>query len=190
MKIEGQDEFDIPFRVWRKFAARRGLQYQSWEEGSEVLLTENMDRDLVSDFKAFAARVSSLPRPSKILGTSSKEAISGEHNGRPRRKSVRAPPGAHSRSRKGLCQPPAGPREPVASASAPEETYLPPHGLGPRRRDSSGERKLALPLASGTTTAVAAQEETPQNQACAPAGRQPGQRERKRGRGGAGSRGL
>lgn len=51
MKIEGQEEFDIPFSVWRKFAARRGLQYQSWEEGSEVLLTENMDRDLVSDFK-------------------------------------------------------------------------------------------------------------------------------------------
>ncbi len=54
MKIvgaEGQEqESDIPFRVWRKFAARRRLEYQSWEEGKEVLLNK-LDRDLLSDFK-------------------------------------------------------------------------------------------------------------------------------------------
>lgn len=48
MKIVDQ-EFDIPFKVWRKFAARRGLEYQSWEEGTEVLL--NYTRDILSDFK-------------------------------------------------------------------------------------------------------------------------------------------
>ncbi|ABN10549.1 putative protein U, partial [Human mastadenovirus D] len=49
MKIVDQ-EFDIPFKVWRKFAARRGLEYQSWEEGTEVLLS-NYTRDILSDFK-------------------------------------------------------------------------------------------------------------------------------------------
>ena len=49
MKIVDQ-EFDIPFKVWRKFAARRGLEYQSWEEGTEVLLN-NYTRDILSDFK-------------------------------------------------------------------------------------------------------------------------------------------
>ncbi|AKQ98400.1 protein U [Human mastadenovirus B] len=54
MKIVGKEDelkFDIPFKVWRKYAARRGLGYQSWEEGSEVLLGENFDRDLIADFK-------------------------------------------------------------------------------------------------------------------------------------------
>nr|AKQ98433.1 protein U [Human mastadenovirus B] len=54
MKIVGREEelkFDIPFKVWRKYAARRGLEYQSWEEGSEVLLGENFDRNLIADFK-------------------------------------------------------------------------------------------------------------------------------------------
>ncbi|AP_000291.1 U exon, partial [simian adenovirus 21] len=53
MKIVGRKEelkFDIPFKVWRKYAARRGLEYQSWEEGSEVLLGENLDGDMIADF--------------------------------------------------------------------------------------------------------------------------------------------
>jgi hypothetical protein len=55
MKIVGadgqeQEETDIPFRLWRKFAARRKLQYQSWEEGKEVLLNK-LDRNLLTDFK-------------------------------------------------------------------------------------------------------------------------------------------
>ncbi|QZS37323.1 UXP [Human mastadenovirus D] len=110
MKIVDQ-EFDIPFKVWRKFAARRGLEYQSWEEGTEVLLN-NYTRDILSDFKAFAARVSSRPSPSKILGTSSREAISG-NNGR--RQSGRAPvhgPRGHSAP---------GPRVGALSAGAGEE---------------------------------------------------------------------
>ncbi len=54
MKIVGKEEelkFDIPFKVWRKYATRRGLEYQSWEEGSEVLLENNADKNLISDFK-------------------------------------------------------------------------------------------------------------------------------------------
>ncbi len=53
MKIVGKEElkFDIPFKVWRKYAARRGLEYQSWEEGSEVLIENNLDKNFVSDFK-------------------------------------------------------------------------------------------------------------------------------------------
>lgn len=54
MKIVGTGQelkFDIPFKVWRKYAAERGLEYQSWEEGSEVLLGENLNRDLIADFK-------------------------------------------------------------------------------------------------------------------------------------------
>lgn len=55
MKIVGadgqeQEETDIPFRLWRKFAARRKLQYQSWEEGKEVLLNK-LDKNLLTDFK-------------------------------------------------------------------------------------------------------------------------------------------
>jgi hypothetical protein len=55
MKIVGaegheQEESDIPFKLWRKFAARRRLRYQSWEEGKEVLLNK-LDKDLLSDFK-------------------------------------------------------------------------------------------------------------------------------------------
>lgn len=55
MKIvgaEGQEheEFDIPFRLWRKFAAKRLLKYQSWEEGKEVMLNK-LDKDLLTDFK-------------------------------------------------------------------------------------------------------------------------------------------
>ncbi len=54
MKIVGREEelkFDIPFKVWRKYATHRGLEYQSWEEGSEVLLAGSFDRDLIADFK-------------------------------------------------------------------------------------------------------------------------------------------
>lgn len=55
MKIMGangqeQEESDIPFRLWRKFAAKRRLRYQSWEEGNEVLLNK-VDRDLLTEFK-------------------------------------------------------------------------------------------------------------------------------------------
>ena len=55
MKIvgaEGQEheEFDIPFKLWRKFAAKRRLRYQSWEEGKEVMLNK-LDKDLLTDFK-------------------------------------------------------------------------------------------------------------------------------------------
>ncbi|WOZ23772.1 U exon protein [Human adenovirus 6] len=55
MKIMGangqeQEESDIPFRLWRKFATKRRLRYQSWEEGNEVLLNK-LDRDLLTEFK-------------------------------------------------------------------------------------------------------------------------------------------
>ncbi|AAW33184.1 putative protein U [Human mastadenovirus B] len=53
MKIVGKEEeikFDIPFKVWRKYATLRRLEYQSWEEG-EVLLVESFDKDCIADFK-------------------------------------------------------------------------------------------------------------------------------------------
>lgn len=40
-----------PFRVWRKFAARERLRYDSWEEGQVVQLLEKFDQSLRSKFK-------------------------------------------------------------------------------------------------------------------------------------------
>ncbi|ALE30366.1 UXP [Simian adenovirus 13] len=73
-------KFDMPFRVWRKFASRRSIGYQSWEEGKWVKLDTKATNKLTAEFIAFAARFSS-PKPSNIFGTSSKEAKSGKNNG-------------------------------------------------------------------------------------------------------------
>lgn len=53
MKIVGQGRqvnTDIPFGVWRKFAARYRVRYESWEEGQVVLL-DKIDRQLLSDLR-------------------------------------------------------------------------------------------------------------------------------------------
>ena len=53
MKIVGQDKkvnTDIPFRTWRKFAARWHIPYESWEEGQVVLL-EKLDKQLISNLR-------------------------------------------------------------------------------------------------------------------------------------------
>ncbi|UVG42294.1 UXP [unidentified adenovirus] len=182
MKIVGadgqeQEETDIPFRLWRKFAARRKLQYQSWEEGKEVLLNK-LDRNLLTDFKAFAARFSSRPRPSKIFGTSLSEAISGEGNGQSGRGAARNHPRA--RTRCGATSPNHGGRVvpvPVAAASpgAPkkaDEAAYRVRGRGrliTRRAGAAHTQPAAIDLGGGFGHCAQEEKEAPFSQARAPA---------------------
>ncbi|QHR77515.1 U exon [Squirrel monkey adenovirus] len=42
----------LPFSLWRKFATRRGLGFQSWEEGRLVEVLNTVDLgELMSDFR-------------------------------------------------------------------------------------------------------------------------------------------
>ena len=53
MKIVGQGRkvnTQIPFRVWRKFAAYYRVPYESWEEGQVVLL-EELNNQLLSNLR-------------------------------------------------------------------------------------------------------------------------------------------
>lgn len=44
MVCEGREwATPISFRLWRKFAARERLRYESWEEGQVVRLLEKFD---------------------------------------------------------------------------------------------------------------------------------------------------
>nr|P0DJX2.1 RecName: Full=U exon protein; Short=UXP [Human adenovirus 2] len=182
MKIvgaEGQEheEFDIPFKLWRKFAAKRRLRYQSWEEGKEVMLNK-LDKDLLTDFKAFAARFSSRPRPSKIFGTSSSEAISGEGNGQSGRGAARNHPrartrcGATSTNHGGRVVPVA-----VAAASprAPKKAAEAASRVRGRRRlvtrcaGAAHTQPAAIDLDGGFGHCVQKEKEAPLSQARAPA---------------------
>lgn len=52
MKMVGrgwEEESDIPFKVWRKFAICKSVKYDSWEEGK--LIRVHGDHDIFSDFR-------------------------------------------------------------------------------------------------------------------------------------------
>ncbi|AIK20573.1 U protein [Simian adenovirus ch1] len=52
MKMMGRDweeESDIPFKVWRKFAVCKSVRYDSWEEGN--LIRVHGGHDVFSDFR-------------------------------------------------------------------------------------------------------------------------------------------
>lgn len=52
-------ETPLPFAVWRKFASLRGCEYESWEEGSYVVVLRDRDNNhnkslngnLLTDFR-------------------------------------------------------------------------------------------------------------------------------------------
>lgn len=53
MKIVGQGKevnTEIPFKVWRKYAARCHISYESWEEGKVVLVKE-FDKEVLSKLR-------------------------------------------------------------------------------------------------------------------------------------------
>lgn len=54
MKILGnvESEVNVPFRIWRKYAVVKKINYDSWEEGKVVLLDDkNKDEDVIADLK-------------------------------------------------------------------------------------------------------------------------------------------
>lgn len=53
MKIVDKDkevDIHVSFRIWRKFAARRHIPYESWEEGKVVLLNK-VTKKLLSNLR-------------------------------------------------------------------------------------------------------------------------------------------
>lgn len=51
--IDSSDQvvkFDMPFKVWRKFASEKSIGYQSWEEGKWVKLDTKATDKLTAEF--------------------------------------------------------------------------------------------------------------------------------------------
>ncbi|ALE30436.1 UXP [Simian adenovirus 19] len=140
---EKQVDTSVSFRIWRKYAAHRHIPYESWEEG-EVVKPKKFDKKLLADLRAFAARVSSRPNPSKILGTSSKEAISGVNHGRQSEpgRAFYHPLSAGKKPGEGDGSPPSQEKgsQKLAGSSAVAGNHL-----RQRRRRHSSRRRVQLP---------------------------------------------